>query len=223
MREIISLAPGRICIFGDYHDYLELPVIACAINRNITLNCVQNNIKVFRLNMVDITQVRIIDINEIFSNLEPRDYFAPSLRVLRRHKCIPNVCYNITVNGNIPINSGASSSFALLLARINFLITPYGVDEPITPDFIARIGYESEVLENGEPEGLMDYYSIGIKNIIHINTDEPFSCSVKGNQLNGLITRVSGIPKEAIGLSGELKTNALIAILMVKKIFHILN
>jgi galactokinase len=42
MKEIISLASGRTCLFGDHQDYLGLPVIACAINRNIKLTAVQN-------------------------------------------------------------------------------------------------------------------------------------------------------------------------------------
>ena len=32
---ILSQAPGRICLFGDHQDYLELPIIACAIDRRL--------------------------------------------------------------------------------------------------------------------------------------------------------------------------------------------
>ncbi|UFH46345.1 galactokinase [Flavobacterium galactosidilyticum] len=219
MKEIISLAPGRTCLFGDHQDYLGLPVIACAISRNIKLTAVENNTGAFKLNMVDINQVRIIDINQTFTELTPRDYFASSLRVLRRHGCIPNVGYDITVTGNIPINSGTSSSSALLLAWINFLVNAYGVDEEITPEFISRMGYLSEVVEHGEPGGMMDHYSIGVGNIVHIDTRDPFSFSVIGTELGGLITGVSGVPKETIGLIGDLKGNALLAITTIKKHF----
>jgi galactokinase len=219
VKEIISLAPGRTCLFGDHQDYLGLPVIACAINRHIKLSAVENDTKVFKLNMVDIEEVRIIDINKTFSELEPRDYFASSLRVLRRHGCIPNVGYDIVITGDIPINSGTSSSSALLLAWINFLITAYGVDEDVTPEFIAKMGYASEVLEHGEPGGMMDHYSIGVGNIVHINTKVPFSYTVIGTELKGLITGVSGVPKETIGLIGALKGNALLAIDSVKQNF----
>jgi galactokinase len=219
VKEIISLAPGRTCLFGDHQDYLGLPVIACAINRNIKLTAVENDTKVFLLNMVDIDQVRVIAIDATFPELEPRDYFASSLRVLRRHGCIPNVGYNITITGDIPINSGTSSSSALLLAWINFLVTAFGVDDEVTPEFISKMGYASEVLEHGEPGGMMDHYSIGVGNIVHINTGNPFSCTVIGSELKGLITGVSGVPKETIGLIGELKGNALLAIDMIKQNF----
>ncbi|WP_413997889.1 mevalonate kinase [Flavobacterium sp. W1B] len=219
MKEIISLAPGRTCLFGDHQDYLGLPVIACAISRSIKLTAVQNNTGVFKLDMIDIDQQRIIDINQIFSELEPRDYFASSLRVLRRHGCIPNVGYDIKVTGNIPINSGTSSSSALLLAWINFLVTAYGVNEEVTPEFISKMGYLSEVVEHGEPGGMMDHYSIGVGNIVHIDTRDPFSFTVIGTELGGLITGVSGVPKETIGLIGDLKGNALLAIGTIKQSF----
>lgn len=219
MKKIISLAPGRTCLFGDHQDYLGLPVIACAINRHIKLTAEENDTKVFKINMVDIGEVRIIDINKIFLELEPRDYFGSSLRVLRRHGCIPNVGYDITVTGNIPINSGTSSSSALLLAWINFLIEAYGVNDEVTPEFIAKMGYVSEVLEHGEPGGMMDHYSIGIGNIIHIDTRVPFSYTIIGTELKGLITGVSGVPKETIGVIGDLKGNALLAIDTIKQNF----
>jgi galactokinase len=219
VKEIISLAPGRTCLFGDHQDYLGLPVIACAINRNIKLTAVPNDTQVFKLIMDDIDQVRVIDIHAKFSELAPRDYFASSLRVLRRHGCIPNLGYDITITGNIPINSGTSSSSALLLAWINFLIEAYGVDDAVTPEFIAQMGYASEVLEHGEPGGMMDHYSIGIGNIVYIDTKVPFSYTVIGTELNGLITGVSGVPKETIGMIGDLKANALLAINILKQNF----
>jgi len=223
MKEIISIAPGRTCLFGDHQDYLGLPVIACAIDRTITLTATKNEKGVFKINMVDIGEVRVIDINEIFTKLKPRDYFASSLRVLRRYGCVPNVGYNIHITGNIPINSGTSSSSALLMAWINFLVNTFGVDAKITPEFISKIGYESEVVEHGEPGGMMDHYTIGVGNIVHINTITPFSCRVIGTELNGLITGVSGIPKETIGLINELKEKTLLAIEKVTQNFTYFN
>ncbi|MCD0468952.1 galactokinase family protein [Flavobacterium sp. JAS] len=219
MKKITSLAPGRTCLFGDHQDYLGLPVIACAIDRDIKLTAEQNETNTFVLNMIDIDEIRIIDIDATFDKLEPRDYFASSLRVLRRYGCVPNGGYNITITGDIPINSGTSSSSALLMAWIRFLITAFGVDHEVTPEFISKIGYESEVLEHGEPGGMMDHFSIGAGNIVYINTKDPFSYKIIGTELKGLITGVSGVPKETIGLLGEVKGNALMSIGIVKQNF----
>ena len=219
INKIVSLAPGRICLFGDHQDYLGLPVIACAIDRTIKLTAVQNSTNVFKLNMVDINEIRIIDINDSFPFLEPRDYFASSLRVLRRHGCIPTIGYDIDITGNIPINSGTSSSSALLIAWIKFLVEAFGVEDAVTPEFISKIGHASEVLEHGEPGGMMDHYSIGVGNIVHIKTSEPYVCTIIGTEMKGLISGVSGIPKETIEVLGDLKGNALRAIDIIKQIF----
>ncbi|MCM0666316.1 galactokinase family protein [Flavobacterium tyrosinilyticum] len=217
MKKITSLAPGRTCLFGDHQDYLGLPVIACAIDRNIKLIAKENQTKTFVLNMVDINEIRVIDIYEAFEKLEPRDYFASALRVLRRYGCKPKSGYDITITGDIPINSGTSSSSALLMAWIRFLIEAFGIDQEVTPEFLSKLGYESEVVEHGEPGGMMDHFSIGVGNIVYINTQKPFSFNVIGTELKGLITGVSGVPKETIGLLGELKGNALMAIDIVKQ------
>ena len=37
MSQLTISAPGRICLFGDHQDYLGLPVIACAIDRQVIL------------------------------------------------------------------------------------------------------------------------------------------------------------------------------------------
>jgi galactokinase len=219
MEKMISIAPGRTCLFGDHQDYLGLPVIACAIDRSITLTATRNDCDIFKINMIDIDKVRNIDINETFPVLKARDYFASSLRVLRRHGCIPNVGYDILITGNIPVNSGTSSSSALVVSWINFLVHAFGVDDEVTPEFISKIGHASEVLEHGEPGGMMDHYSIGVGNIVHINTSDPFSCRIIGKRVNGLITGVSGVPKETIGLIGELKKNSLLAIEKIAETF----
>lgn len=219
MSKIISIAPGRTCLFGDHQDYLGLPVIACAISKNLKLTAVENNTRLFVLNMIDIKQTRSIDIDDVFTELEARDYFGSALRVLRRHGCIPDRGYDILISGDIPINSGTSSSSALLMAWINFLVTAFDVDDEVTPEFISNIGYLSEVVEHGEPGGMMDHYSIGVGNIVHIDTRNPFSFTVIGTKLEGLVTGVSGVPKETIGLLGEVKGNALWSIEIIKANF----
>ena len=89
----------------------------------------------------------------------------------------------------------------------------------MTPEFLSKLGYESEVLEHGEPGGMMDHFSIGVGNIVYINTKQPFSYRIIGTGLKGLITGVSGVPKETIGLIGEIKGNALMSIGIVKQNF----
>ena len=66
------LSPGRTCLFGDHQDYLGLPVIACAINKYISLNAFENSFSVFKIQLPDIGEERLIDIHDDFKILEKR-------------------------------------------------------------------------------------------------------------------------------------------------------
>ncbi len=35
---LCASAPGRVCLFGEHQDYLDLPVIPCAISRRMTIS-----------------------------------------------------------------------------------------------------------------------------------------------------------------------------------------
>lgn len=220
------IAPGRVCLFGEHQDYLGLPVIACAINRFIKIIATPNHTKQFALDMQDIKEKRFIAISDPFENLQKRDYFGAALRVLKRKGCIPDKGYDLQITGNIPMNSGTSSSSALLLAWIRFLIAAFGISEKISPEKIAYMAYESEVLEHKEPGGMMDHYAIGVGNVLHIKTKNPFQCKKIGQDIPGLITGVSGIKKDTVGLIGTLKKHSLEAIEKIKKQipnFHLEN
>ena len=82
--------------------------------------------------MPDLASERIINISEGFEMLEPQDYFGSAIRVLRRYGCTPSKGYSITLKSNIPINAGVSSSSALVVAWVYFLLKAFGCDRPIT-------------------------------------------------------------------------------------------
>lgn len=216
-NKIIKIvSPGRTCLFGDHQDYLGLPVIACAISKYISLNAYENSSFVFRIQLPDIGEERIIDIHDDFKILKTRDYFASSLKVLKRYGCIPDRGFNITIRGDLPINAGLSSSSALIVAWIRFLLEGFGSTHKITPELIARMAYEAEVLEHKEPGGIMDQYTISMGNVLFINTSERASYEIIQKKLDGLIVGESGIKKETIGTLGNRKEFALKAIESVK-------
>lgn len=215
-ENILSVAPGRVCLFGDHQDYLELPVIACAINRFVTLKAAPNDQNIFNLFLPDLDEKRSIALDVSSHELTYRDYLVSSLRVLQRYGCKPDKGYDIEIRGDVPMNAGISSSTAVVVAWVNFLATAYGTDREVTPSLLSQIAYEAEVLEHGEPGGKMDQYSIGVGHIVHIETGRDFSCNVIGDSLKGLIVAESGIPKETIGTLSRLKSNALEAVARIK-------
>jgi len=217
LREITAIAPGRTCLFGDHQDYLGLPIIACAINQHITLKAIENNADLFQINLPDIDQKRTIYFDDVNLALEDGDHFIAALKVLRRLNCIPNCGFNIEITGTIPINSGTSSSSALVVAWVLFLIKAFGRQTLLCPETISQIAFEAEVTEFNGPGGKMDQYSIGLGNIIYLETGKRFSYEVLKVPFSGLIMATSGIPKETISLLRRLKTNSWKSISEVKK------
>lgn len=217
MDKILSIAPGRTCLFGDHQDYLGLPIIACAINRHITLKATKNNSNYFYIEKPDINIKRKIYFNEEIILSEKEDFFLSSLKVLKRYNCIPSCGYDIKITGTIPINAGTSSSSALVVAWIQFLLKAFGPQELLVPEKIAQIAFESEVLEYNFPGGKMDQFSIALGNIIYLETGKDFSVEVLNLPLDGLIIAESGVKKDTIGLLKRLKENSWKAINEVEK------
>jgi galactokinase len=196
---------------------LHLPVIACAIHRKMVLSAKKNSAEYFEIVMPDISKERRINIYESFDVLKPNDFFASALRVVKRYGCIPNSGYTVEIKSKIPINAGVSSSSAMVVAWVHFLLEAFGCNKTLTPQLIAQFAYEAEVLEHHGPGGRMDEYTIAIGHIIYIDTSKDSDFTTIGTSLDGMILAESGIPKETIGLLSHVKTNALKSIDLVKK------
>ena len=162
-------APGRICLFGEHQDYLGLPVITAAINKRIAITGRKNNNKIFNINLPDINDQEIIDLNRPVKYIKERDYFRSAINVLLRDNVQIKNGYDCVVEGNIPINSGTSSSSALIVAWIKFLLKTAGDDRCTDQLEVARFAHQAEVVEFDEPGGMMDHYAASFGSILYIN------------------------------------------------------
>ena len=219
-NNIISIAPARTCLFGDHQDYIGLPIIACAIDRYIRLEAKENNDQSFKITKPDIQVERSINFTDVLDNIDKGDHLLSVLKVLKRYGCVPNRGYDITISGNIPINAGTSSSSAVVVSWVNFLLEAFGADHEITPEFVSQVAYEAEVLEQGSPGGKMDQYSIGLGNVLYLETGDELSYQLIHQPIKGLIIGESGIPKETIGVLKELKEGVWLAIRKVEEVFE---
>lgn len=215
--EIIVQAPGRICLFGDHQDYLGLPVIACAIDKYITLRATKNHSNSFKVSMPNIDSNRIISIDKTFHNLETGDHLTSSLKVLRRYDCIPTHGYDVLITGNLPINAGLSSSSAVVVAWVKFLLTAFGSEHPITNEFIGEIAYQAEVKEHNAPGGYMDQYTIANGSVLFIETGKSTNFQEIASDVEYLVIGESGVKKETLRMLSSLKERAVTAINLVQK------
>lgn len=218
-KEVLSKAPARVCLFGDHQDYLSLPIIACAIDRFVEIKGIQNSSREFHFDFIDLNTSRTISIDDLFESLKKEDHIAAVLRVLRRYDCVPTVGYDIQVKGNIPINAGLSSSSAVVVAWIRFLLKAFGSSHQITNELIAQMAHEAEVLEHNSPGGKMDHYSIAIGDIIYMNTDASNKLIKIPKTLKGLIVAESGTPKDTVGMLADRKNKGLKSIQLVQEVY----
>ncbi|AQG78458.1 mevalonate kinase [Spirosoma montaniterrae] len=202
--------PGRVCLFGEHQDYLGLPVIAAAISRRIQINADTTPTPGFRLNLPDIGSSVAIPFDGMPLVYEhDRDYFRSAINVLLREGYTFSRGIAGEVRGNIPINSGTSSSSALLVTWLNVLTRL--ADEPrlLAAERLAELAYMAEVLEFGEPGGMMDHYSTAVGNVIYLESQPQIRLVPLVPVLGTFVLGDSQEPKDTVGILGRVKFGML--------------
>ena len=207
-------APARICFFGDHQDYLNLPVIAGTINRYIKIEAEPSKENIYFIQLIDIVKVRIIDLNKKYNKIANGDYFLSVLEVLKKAGFSFNQGYNIRISGDIPINAGISSSSALVVAWIRFLLEIQDQKKEINDVQIGRWAYESESSFFNQPGGIMDQYTIAQKGLLYINTQTTNTERLNPN-IGSLVIAESGLAKQTLGVLQKARSYSQLAIAAV--------
>jgi len=218
MKKIVKTStPGRICLFGEHQDYLGLPVIAAAISRRIHIDGNRSSQTKAVIFLPDINQNLRFDIFPEMPYSHKRDYFRSALNILQREGYSFNHGLECTVYGNIPINSGTSSSSALVANWIHFLTQIADIPKPISSAEIAEIAYRAEVVEFKEAGGMMDHYSTACGNVIYLQTDPTIIVENLKPKLGMFVLGDSQEPKDTVGLLKRVKGGVLHAIEKIRK------
>ncbi len=191
-NQIHVSAPGRLCLFGEHQDFLGLSVIAQAINLEISITATVCPAGECRLRLPDIGEEDAFPVAGR-EYRHRRDYLPAVARVLAAEGYrVPPV--EATVRGTIPINSGTSSSSALVVAWTTALLTAATGERP-DPALVARLAHRAEVLEFQEPGGMMDHYTSALGGLLHIDCSEPICCRPLPAQLDGFVLADSLVRK----------------------------
>ena len=208
--------PARICFFGDHQDYLGLPVIAGTIDRFIQLLAVPNTTHNFIIALEDINNTVTIALDESLENIKEGDYFRSAMAVVKEYGFRFNQGHTITIRGNIPINAGLSSSSALTVAWIRFLIASQEGIKQVNDEEIGRWAYSAEVEYFDQPGGLMDHFTIAQRGLLYIDTQTGSTERLK-NRLGQLVVAESGIPKRTLSVLKNARIFAQNAVTAVRK------
>jgi len=219
---IRTSSPGRICLFGEHQDYLQLPVITAAIDLDITIQGRQKNDDVFSIDLPDINEklsFKIpVDSVELKYSLK-RDYFRSVYNILLRNGATFDRGWECQVNGNIPINSGTASSSALSVAWTKFLIKINTSNNPKfkLKEFIGRIAYLAEVEEFGEPGGMMDHYASSYKGLLYQEFSTPIKLIKLPVTMGTFVLGDSMEPKNTLKILKNVKDVVVEAVKSIKK------
>jgi galactokinase len=217
-NELKISTPGRVCLFGEHQDYLHLPVVASAISLRISIKGRRRNDKLINIYLPNISSQKSFKLDDPIIYTEERDYFKSSLKVLLRHSFTFDEGFDCTVEGQIPINAGTSSSSALIVTWINFLTRMSDQSEVLTLEKLVRYSYEAEVLEFSEPGGMMDQYSTAFGGIISIDFIPEIIVTRLNTKLRAFVLGNSGEPKNTKFILSHVKDQILAADIHLKKI-----
>jgi len=192
--------PGRICLFGEHQDYLGLPVVAAAISRRIQVEGNRRDDDKVIIHLPDLNDRIEFSIHETFPYTQERDYYKSSINVLKRKGNKFSHGVECTVRGNIPINSGTSSSSALIVSWVGFLDKMSDNPAHYSAKEIGEIAYLAEVPEFGEPGGMMDHYSTALGNIIYLESTPEIFVEVLTRKPGTFVLGDSLEPKDTIGI-----------------------
>jgi len=202
----VAKAPGRICLFGEHQDFLGLAVIACPIDLYITVAGVPRRDTWFYIRMPNTGESDLFDAAQEVEYRFDLDFIRAATNVVKRIGCDIRCGYDCTISGNIPINAGTSSSSALTVAWVQFLLTTQNHHARSDPEAVARLAYQAEVLEFSAPGGMMDHYTSALGGLVYIDCREPITVERIPRKLAGLVLGNTGVRKNNNRIIAESRT-----------------
>ena len=201
--------PGRVCLFGEHQDYLHLPVIPCAISLRISVTAERIQEPRVILNLPDIQALETFSLAGPLPYSAARDYFRSAVNVLRGEGLTFRHGIRGTVHGTIPINSGTSSSSALVVTWIDVLSRFSDQARELPASELARLAHQAEVVEFGEPGGMMDHYSTALGGVLAIDFHPKLRVEKIDVALGTFVLGDSQEPKDTQGILSRVKFGVL--------------
>lgn len=169
----LSTAPGRLCLFGEHQDYLNLPVIALALPLSCTIGVTPREdsrsltLK-FENKAWNIPLERKPPKQLAVNSGDDLDFVLAAVHEVMEagwgFRCGAD-CVSTTA---IPLQAGISSSSAFCVAWIQVLARLADHQPALTPLEVAQWAHRVEVTHFGSPGGTMDHVTSAIGGILRI-------------------------------------------------------
>lgn len=208
--EIVTSAPGRVCLFGEHLDYLGLPVIAAAIGLRMQVMGGHTDGQEWIIDKPDLNEHdRFPGRGEVSYGLHGGgNFLRAAVNVLRREGVALPGGAHFHVRGNVPVQAGTSSSSALQVAWIAALLALAEDPRAGDAEAIARLAYVSEVHEFGHSGGVMDQYTSALGGLVRIDPARDNAVTRLPARLGAFVLGNSKEPKDTQGILSRLRRAA---------------
>lgn len=183
MKDFVRVsAPSRLCLFGEHQDYLGLEVVALAINLRfrasvtarddgkLSVRVRDSSIRALgQANVEKMYEETVIDLTQPIRYVGPRDYIRSAVNLLVREGVGLWPGYSVVLDSEIPIGKGMCSSTTMVMALIKGLMEAAEAPGRNDPDALADMGFRAEVVEFGEPGGMMDHYTAAYGRLVNLS------------------------------------------------------
>ena len=176
-----------------------MPVIPMAISLNSQIIGERNKRKEVIINKPDLNESESFLFNDL-TYTKTRDYFKSGLKVCINEGLLFSTGVECEITSQIPVKAGCGSSSSIMVGWIHFLSQIADKPNNWQLDKIAQLAYKAEVLEFGEPGGMMDQYSSAVGGTIYLESEPKISIRVLCPKLGTFVLGDSGEPKDTMGI-----------------------
>lgn len=183
MKDIVKVsAPSRLCLFGEHQDYLGLEVVALAVNLRfratvtprddgkLSVRVRDSSIRALgQANEAGLYEETVIDLTQPIRYAGGRDYIRSAVNLLVREGVGLWPGWNVVMDSEIPIGKGMCSSTTMVMALVKGLMEAAQAPGRGDPDVLADLGFRAEVVEFGEPGGMMDHYTSAYGRLVSLS------------------------------------------------------
>jgi galactokinase len=209
-----SIAPGRLCLFGEHQDYLSLPVISMALPLycRIHVGIKPSQQRVIILNVPALETTTTYDLNHLphqdASTNNPDFALAALEEAIDSGWEFPACRVVCTSTCDFVMNAGCSSSSAFCVAWCQVLARL--ANQTLSPIALAQRAHSAEVTHFGAPGGTMDHVTSAVGGILRIGPD-PWQVErlPQADCLGVWVLAYSGEEKDTLGHLKRCKTARL--------------
>ncbi len=210
-RKFIVSAPGRVCLYGEHQDYLGMPSVVMAINLRCRIKVEERDDRKVVWSSPKIGDEYSGEYN--LDNLKSsevdgvQDHKLASMILAEQRGQLPSKGWKATIDSNIPVQAGCSSSSALLVAWIAAMQRLSGfVTSPIE---LANLAFEAEVSYFDAPGGNMDQIACAVGGVLRVDPAEKDGYRELENPNFDFVLGDSNAPKDTMGILTRCKFDRL--------------